>query len=304
MTKTVDVGGYAVTQQMLEGVHKHLIESHKGDTSLLKDGYVPSIDKLESAKESFSNGNEAVNSAEGYIYNLIASDGISAEVLQKCSGKARKQRNRVIILNKAGFPYKVAFATTHLPTRPEVKAWASKYKGNGTPWLWVKDSNESQTADILASIAVCAAHAMDRGQAPDGDIRYVVAHDLCEEINSHDLYGDNSKYNAMKPYKECALLLIDGMGNERNKIRELETVSEIINVRCLEGRPTVIASRFGVRHWGNKKASVDAKLAKVAIRSVLVGMGGYSSSLKDDTAREEIFSRLIDLDGNPTKLNR
>lgn len=290
MDGSVRVGGVEVTQQKLNGMYSWLV-SH--GCKEMPGGYRPDLERFKPFNGS------RVESPEEYIHMLCEypelNSGFRAAFIDP--PKRAEPSSPVGILNAAGFPAVVAIhAPTHRHRKlAELDAWAEGYKGPMTPWLWVMGGSDMDRTITLARIAVKAARAMDRELAPLGPIVYERAHDLCERVNSCDMYGPNSKWNAMQGPMTCALLLVDGMGQERTGARELDTLSQIVANRWREALPTVLASETGLSTWAAAHDRTDHARAHTMAAQVANALCGYAQGLERGEAERAIREHVIDL---------
>ena len=293
------MGGVDVNQETLNRAFSWLI-SH--GCSQIDEDYQPDISK-------FGPYADAITCPEEYVYLLfdgqLAYKGFRAEFVDRGKDREACLRPRIFVLNKARFPYQAVVTPRKGTIREDLAAWAEGYKGQGTPWLWVCGGNDSYArTEALADVATKVAHMMDLHRAPEGHILYVRAHDLCEQVNTSDFYGEHSKWATLQEFMKCDLLFIDGIGEERAGSKELDTLSQLINVRWAEARPTVIASAEGCLKWVSAYNLADRRKAREMGQKVITAMCGYRPDISREQARKEIVKTHIDLSGKPAAADK
>lgn len=290
MSKSVRVGGVEVTQSKLGEMCAYL-SAH--GCAYVPEGHAPDIGRFRQFEGA------TISTPEEYVYLLCENPELDRGFRAAFIDPPRKVvlSSPIGILRGAGFPTVIAFqASQHLHDLAQVDAWADGFKGTLTPWLWVMGGTETERTTKLADIAIMAGHAMDLGEAPTGPILYQRAYDLCERVNSADMYGERSKWNAMQGPMTCALLLIDGMGEERAGAKELDTLAQIVAARWRDTMPTVLASTLGLSAWSARHARTDQPKARDMAARIVSAMCGYAQGLDREATQRALQASAINLE--------
>ncbi len=297
----VEVGGVKVNQAMLERFFALAYPTFYP----IPDGYAPSLEKFG------PHDGEGEPTHEQRAYALLGRADMVGEACRACA-KSKPYVEPMEQPRTMGQPRTQAqiMAQCRLPRialqggepNEAATAWASRYDGAGTPWLWVLGGNELERTKALTDIAFAVAHAMDSGAARRGRIAYYRTFDLCETVNSSKGFGDGKErtkwdYLTTGPMS-CDLLLLDGFGRERTGAHELDTISQVIGARCRNELPTVIASNAGLAQWVEAHDRAGHAGAHEVKEYILSAMGGYAS---DQPSREALSASLIDLTANRRK---
>lgn len=266
MSGYVEVGGVKVTQTMLDRMFSACREhSYLG----IPSGYSPRLDLF--ARKCTG----AVSTYERVLHDLIEAgtvpDWFKAAFIRKAAPTPRRQPFDV--LRAAGFPHGIYAIERpwELPTSHTTEAWAEELIGDCGPWLWVTWHDARHRACELARAAIAAAAIID------GQITYKDASDLCEEVNSADMYGANSKHNVMMPYRRATLLVLDGIGTERQDSHSLETLVKVMRAREAQNMPTVIGSTMGIKQWLAGYRRFDQAMADGLARALTSGLCRYEN---------------------------
>lgn len=259
----------------------------------VREGYEPSMERFRDPR------NGSTITPEEYAYLLFANPEQAPKEFRTAFIDPPQQVGPEILtamLRAAGFP---AFIATRAPssTVPEhgkIEEWADRH-GEAAPWLWVMGGSDTERTTVLAWAAIDVSSAMGAGVPPIGAIVYKHLRDLCEEVNSADLYGENSKHNAMKPYKTCAVLIIDGMGEERHGARELDTIRQVVDARCRNLLPTVFASAMGLKDWASTYGGADYTQAHKTAAQIAEGLCSFAEGLSKSETAATVAQHVIDL---------
>ena len=264
VSEHVEVGGVKVTQAMLDRMFSACREhSYLG----IPSGYSPHLDLF--ARKCTG----AVSTYERVLHDLIEAgtvpDWFKATFIRKAAPTPRKQPFDV--LRGAGFPHGIYAIERpwELPTPRTIETWADELIGDCGPWLWVTWHDARHRACELARAAVVAAATID------GQITYKDASDLCEEVNSADMYGANSKHNVMMPYRRATLLVLDGIGTERQDSHSLEALNKVMRAREAQNMPTVIGSTMGIKQWLAGYRRFNQPMTDGLARSLVSGLCCY-----------------------------
>ena len=279
-------GAEGITQEKLEQVFSWLRLNYP---EILPADYTPSIERYKEPSGSSV-------SPEEYVYLLFrdpdALNGFREAFLTRVT-----YRQPSMILSSAKFPaIATRFAISSEQVPDKIERWADEYKGRFTPWLWIRGGTDSKRTGVLAQAAIAAAHAMDRNPAVAGLIRYVGAHDLCQEVNSSNQFGTESKWITLQKYTEVTLLLIDGIGDEHQGERELDALSQLITARWREALPTVMASSIGLAEWIKGYGRAGMQTATVMSGHVVDAMSGWVQANSANEKKLLLRDRIIDLD--------
>ena len=285
MSDYVEVGGVRVTQDVLSQAYAWLV-AH--GCAYVPEGMTPSL-------TNFRHPDSTTSSPEEYMYLIFANPEIAPKGFRAAfiDPPAAMPSSPVAALKAAGFPSIVAIRAPQAMTRRnrQVEAWAKAQCGELAPWLWVKGGRDSDRTMVLARAAFMAKDAM-RGQ-----IVYKLVRDLCEEVNSADMYGENSKHNRLAPYRSCALLILDGMGEERTGAKELDTIYQIVVARWRDLLPTAFASGVGLSAWVRAYTAIDRAHSRDLASKVVEGLSGFAQGLSKAEVSEAASAHVIDLDG-------
>lgn len=286
MSASVDVGGISVDQPTLERMFAAL---HEHGAWGVPEGYVPDLGRFGPIRKG-----ETTASLEQYAYSNIA-EGSTPEWFAKAFMEPPKplpKKSPMGVLRDAGFPRIVW--TVRAPWRdaaPEaVTAWAAELDAMCRPWLWVRCQDADRRADILAHVAMAA----DRHGMRDA-ITYKDARELCEEVNSADMYGEASKHNAMGPFCTCGLLILDNMGGERLGARELETLCSIVCERYRQMMPTAMGSAHGLADLLAAYSRIDRDRAKAMCPRIAAAMCGYRTIADSAERKAELMRHVVDV---------
>lgn len=259
-----------------------------------REGYEPSMERFRDPR------NSSTITPEEYAYLLFANPWQAPRAFRAAFIDTPTEAGPEILtatLRAAGFPTIVATRapTTAPPQRGRLEAWADSY-GEAAPWLWVMGGSDTDRETVLAWAAITVSNVMGAGAQPISAIVYRNVRDLCEEVNSADMYGANSKHNTMKPYKSCALLLLDGMGEERHGSKELETIRQVIDARCRDLLPTVFASTMGLKDWALAYGMADHAQARKAAAHIAEGLCGFVIGASKSETAAAVAKNVINLD--------
>lgn len=285
----VRVGGVEVNQVTLERAYQWLVRH--GCSSIPAD-HAPTLEKFRPYKGT------VVSEPEEFVHMLFARE-VDYEGFRQAfltdGPKAHPIRPRMQVLKAAGVPLLYWKPSSGGITDPKADAWIDGYVGQRSPWLWVMAGHEDDRTAALADLAVKVASVMDRDVCAAGEIRYTRARDLCEVVNSSDLYGRDSKWNALQPIVTCQLLLIDGIGEERQTFKELQTFEQVISARHRDMLPTVFASQFGLTKWIQAYAPYDHDKAIDMSKRIVSAMSGFRSGLTREETSQAISQHVINL---------
>lgn len=291
----VEVGGFKVDQALLERAYSWLSPKFR----MLPANYEVKLELFRPYKgASFS-------CPEEYVYQCFLDPeqvrGFHDAMGIGATSTRANLTPPTVALRNAGFPTVVAWQAPKNPWETDAKIvrWGEGYRGTMTPWLWVKGGARSRRTVALSRAAVMAQHAMDRGLAPSGRISYTTAYDLCETVNSADMYGKESKYATARGYGQAALLLVDGLGEERAGARELDTLSRILTARAENGQPTAIATERDLSAWLRHYYRYDHDKAVALGTTIVTALCCYSRQGSREQLTAELSQRLVDL-GEPT----
>jgi hypothetical protein len=293
MQEYVEVGGLRVTQQVLEDMCAHLA-AH--GCAFVPDGHAPDLGRFGPYD------GVTVSSPEEYVYLLCENPDLNRGFRERFIDPPRSPltASPTGVLYGAGFPtVTVMQAPQRARNLPPIAAWAGGYRGTLTPWLWVTGGTETGRTAALADVALTAGRAMAEGEAPTGQIIYRRAHDLCEEVNSALGYGEvghDTKRGVMEPYKTCSLLLLDGLGEERARATELDTLHEILGERWRNGRPTAMASQLRLAQWVGRHARTNQPKAQDMAGKIVGAMCEYGQGLDREAMRAAVKASTVDLD--------
>ena len=259
----------------------------------IAEGYEPSMERFRDPR------NSSTIYPEEYAYLLFANPEQAPREFRAAFIEPPTDAGPEVLtatLRAAGFPAIVATRApmSTPPERGRIEAWADRY-GEAAPWLWVMGGSSTARSTVLAWAAIDVSNAMGAGVQPVGAIVYKHARDLCEEVNSADMYGENSKHNAMKPYKACALLILDGMGEERHAARELDTIRQIIDARCQNLLPIAFASTVGLKDWAGSYRSIDHTQARKTAAQITEGLCGFAEGLSKPETAAAVAQHVIGL---------
>lgn len=297
----VEVGGVKVTQEVLERFFALAYPKFYP----IPDGYAPSLEKFS------PHDGEGEPTHEQRAYELLGRADMVGAACRACAKSkpyvepmeqprtSEQLRTRAQIVTQCHLPQ---IATKESKPNEAAAAWASRYLGAGTPWLWILGGTEIERIRALADIAVAVAHAMDSGAVRPGKIAYYRTFDLCETVNSSKGFADGKERTKWDYLNDgplsCDLLLLDGFGRERMGAHELETISQVIGARWRNELPTVIASNAGLAQWVEAHDRAGHTGAHEVMAHILSAMGGYAS---DQPSREALSASLIDLTANRRK---
>lgn len=294
---SIIVGGVEVTQDLLEQMHDCLLGCDASPYRKLvsvADGNKPHIDTLAKC------GGGEVDSAEDFIFALLTDPSIAPRDFRtRFLGRAEqvKPYQPIAMLKRAGFPVRVALAAPDQTTRSQIEGWAEGFKTYKYTWVWVIDGDDMARCLQLARIAVLAARKMARsGIDPMGAIVYRTIPDLVDEINSCDLYGRDSKRNAIVGYRQATLLLLDGVGDEQAGNKPLDALSKIVGSRWMDGLPTVFAGKCGLQAWMGTYARYDHATTQKMVTQIVGAMCGYREGLTREETEQATRSSVIRLD--------
>lgn len=290
MNDVVPCGGVEINAEYLRSVCDWLA-SHGYCNA--REGYEPSLERFRDPR------NSSTIYPEEYAYLLFSNPGQAPREFRAAFIDPPQQVGPEIlttVLGAAGFPAIVATRApmSTPPQHAKVEEWANRY-GEAAPWLWVMGGSDTERSTVLAWAAIEVANAMGAGVGPQGAITYKHVRDLCEEVNSSDLYGENSKHNAMKPYKTCAVLIIDGMGEERHGARELDTIRQVVDARCRDLLATVFASAMGLKDWAANYGRSERPQARQTAAQITDGLCAFAEGLSKAETAAAVAQHVIDL---------
>lgn len=285
--KFVKVGVREVDQSLLSRAYRWLVEH---DCSLIPADYEPRLERFREYDGT------TVTEPEEILW-LMFDGQLTFKGFQSAFIDPRPHTSAIRpapqVLKQAGFP-RLFLSAIGVTECDGVPAW--EYAGAGTPWVWVKGGKEEQRTERLAQLAVMAARSMDRDLAPAGEIVYVRAFELCERANSADLYGQRSRWNVLQDSITCAVLLLDGIGDERSGPKELSTISQVIAARYRDMRCTLFASERGLSKWAGAYARPEQSQAQETARYIIAGLCGFQTGLTREATADLINKHVISLD--------
>lgn len=269
MTETVEVAGTTVTQETLGQIFDALRAHH---WLAIPRTYVPSLRK-------FKRVTGPVASYEQVVYDLMAGGSMprwfqeqfmGAEASQMAEGPSGPER----VMEAAGFP---RFVWAVRPPWEEIHPtklgeWAHTLGGPAPAWLLVNGGEPQGRSRTLAQAAIEADRMNAHG------ITYRTAKDLCNEVASAGNYGENSKYNTLRPYRECGLLLLDGMGQEQRKAPETRALADLLQARRDHMLPTVLATEHGLAGLMQAYQKANAEAANDMVAAITDGLSGYGTT--------------------------
>lgn len=284
MSDYVEVGGVRVTQDVLGRAYAWLL-SH--GCAYVSESVTPSL-------ANFRHPDSTTSSPEEYVYLIFANPEIAPRGFRAAfiNPPAAMPASPVAALKAAGFPGIVAVRAPQAMIRRnrQVEEWASAQCGELAPWLWVKGGREAERTMVLAKAVVLANDSVK------GQTIYKSVRDLCEEVNSADMYGENSKHNRLAPYRACALLILDGMGEERTGSKELDTLYQVVAARWRNLLPTAFASDMGLSAWVKSYATIEKARSRDLASKVVEGLSGFAQGLGRAEVSEAAGAHVIDLD--------
>lgn len=273
MTETVEVAGTAVTQETLERIFEALRAHH---WLAIPAGHRPSLRK-------FKRATGPVASYEQVVYDLMADGSMPRWFQEQFMGAAAAPRAKgpsgpERVMEAAGFP-RFVWAVRHpweeiTPAR--LDSWARALDGPAPAWLLVNGGEPQDRSRALAQAAIAADRMNVRG------ITYRTARDLCNEVASAGNYGENSKYNTLRPYRECGLLLLDGMGQEQRKAPEARALADLLQARRDHMLPTVLATEHGLAGLMQAYQKANAEAANDMVAAMTDGLSGYGTTALAD----------------------
>lgn len=200
--------------------------------------------------------------------------------------RERPSGSPVARLLSAGFPRVVAVRASAGAKAPaKVAEWAQGHKGAGTPWLWLvsQDAEEGTRALAQAATLAKAPHTM-----------YTEAPDLCAQVDAANQYGEGGKWDTMRTFETCGLLMLGNLGGERPTARALDTLAHVLRARHDAMLPTAIASAKGLREWLEPYARADQAAARELARSVVDALCGWETD--EAAARKRLETHIVRLD--------
>lgn len=273
MEQTITVAGLEVTQTALDRMFSSLRSHHWFG---IPGTYKPRL-------ESFRPIDGTRASYEQIVYDTIAGgsapEWLLAEFSENHGRKPARRTDPRDTLRKAGFP-RIAYDGMEpwsQETPQRIVEWAEHAGGEAWPWLWVTCGSDRVRLAALAQASLAAASLSAEGFA----IRYAAAAEMCNEIGSANLYGENSKHNALAPYRHCDLLLLDGVGGERHRGPELDALEALLRSRHDNMLPTVLCSRMQVDWWVRAYDHVDRARAESLGELVVSGLCTYQTDPAD-----------------------
>lgn len=191
-------------------------------------------------------------------------------------------------LISAGFPRVVAVRASAGAKAPaKVAEWAQGHKGAGTPWLWLVSQDAEEGTRALAQAALLA-------KPPSTGTLYTEAPDLCAQVDAANQYGEGGKWDTMRTFETCGLLMLGNLGGERPTVRALNTLAHVLRARHDAMLPTAIASAKGLREWLEPYMRIDQAAARELARSVVDALGGWETD--EAAARKRLESHIVRLD--------
>lgn len=292
--EAVEVGGVKVDQGKLKRMFFWLA-SH--GSKFVPEGHMPDMGRFAPPSDP-----NLITEPEEYVYLILSDPSVAPRGFRQTfispDGRER-HRSAAAFLKEAGFPATtVAAANSRAYTKSErVKEWASEYHGPLSPWLWVSGGSESLRALVLAMAAFGAAESADVLGIEPPTVMYAHAQELCHRVNSADMYGPNSKWNAIQGVMTCGILALVEMGTEHVAPRELDTIHQVLTARSREGHATLIASERGLATWKAERERVSDTQARDVCEAVTSGLCAYMDWQTDhEAATKAIRSHVIDLD--------
>lgn len=199
--------------------------------------------------------------------------------------RGRPSESPAARLLSAGFPRVVAVRACAGPKAPaKVAEWAQAHKV-GTPWLWLVSQDAEEGTRALAQAATLA-------KAPR--TLYTEAPDLCAQVDAANQYGKGGKWDTMRTFEACGLLMVGNLGGERPTARALDTLAHVMRARHDAMLPTAIASAKGLREWLEPYMRIDQAAARELARSVVDALGGWETD--EAAARKRLESHIVRLD--------
>ena len=289
MSAYVEIQGVGVDQETLCRMFAALSE-HRYFS--IPAGYAPTLDLFGPLQ------GESTAPPEQIVYAYIEDGSMPTWFAEEFLGRATPAPDvrPTDVLERAGFPAIVSklWEPWQRPTPPKVTRWASGLGAPG-PWLLVRSDTAKGGQAVTCTLAQAALSATDKGTSPDA-IAYKRAEELCQEVNSSDLYGESSKFNALAPYRRCSLLALDGMGGERATAHELDTLASLFAARHDQMLPTVLGFTVGFGSWVDRYRGVDAGKADAMSDAILHALAGYPKESTDRKNLLEASTRnVIDL---------
>ena len=272
MAETVSVAGIPVDQETLERMFEALAERHWGG---LPGTYTPRLHMLKPITGP-------VASYEQVLHEYMTSGSMPAWFRQRFMGEGSDTSRGDIdgayekVMAAAGFP-RIVWAMRRpwdeLPP-PYLDEWSRAIRAGNAPWLLVTGGEAQDRSRILAQAAIAASTTMV------GTITYRTSKTICDEVASAGNYGSNSKHNVLMPYRECGLLLIDGLGGERRKAPEARALADLLVARRDHMLPTAIATEAGLGGIVAAYKSVDERAAGEMLDAIEGGLTGYGSAME------------------------
>lgn len=274
MNETVEVAGVSVTQETLEQIFDALREHHWLG---IPAQYVPRLARFSPITGTTAN-------YENVVHDMMADGTVPRWFRERFMGVKAEPRSLTMtpmqVLERAAFPriaYTVRSPWDELPPAM-VYDWAQGINSPTPKWLWVACDNGTKRLDLLAQALIAANAKSDR------DLRavYRTAPEFCGEMATADNYGENSKHAAMRPYRECRLLIIDGIGDERRALPELRALATLVQVRHDQVLPTILASRMTLDEARSRYEATDRNEARAFFSAVTGGLTAYGRSAVSD----------------------
>lgn len=200
-------------------------------------------------------------------------------------------------LAQAGVPPAVSAKMGDLrePIPASVRSWANELAvpGNSYPWLWLKGgSGAGKTCDACWVIGECVT------KRSVVDAQFVTAQRLSELWDAGDLYGANSKAERIKQYRQAALLVIDGLGEEEATRSTLNALWAVISERHENMLPTCFTSQLSGSDIRDRLDVFDAHKSHALMSRIMDALQGFNGSfitltghvveLENDDLREAV----------------
>ena len=172
-----------------------------------------------------------------------------AERISQDESGTHEARAITSVLTAAGYGASAIERAAALADNPpeKLRAWASQYKGSGTPWLICEGD-----AARASAAAAWAVYAVTLKRESEGrlirPIR-VAARDFCGEIRAAQKYGPDNRDERLRHYAEAGLLVLDALGEEEPDRPSIDAFSYVVGRREEYRRPTILTTESSIRDW-------------------------------------------------------
>lgn len=155
------------------------------------------------------------------------------------------------------------------------RGWVEEYNGKKTSGLWL---NGASGAGKTTTASWILRELMERRPCEQGAFVFIAVSDLVRETwMGASFYGESNKWQRLRPFETCGLLVLDDLGSCTQGREECAVVREVVDKRWQGMLPTIFTTQYGLREYCDCLESAGANKHDTAplAQRILASLSGY-----------------------------